>query len=585
MSSHLGVPSFIFTVISTFAGCTAVAAVIVLIFQLRISQRARQDARDTKVVGKWRPVLASHDVTGFLASGAMPSISLHRLVATNHEITPSLLEPRFLVHAGWANFLNSIGFSPEDDFPRAGCLTKCRRAMSYPAAQTAPSPFSTERATGLIEKRFPMRWNGDEFVCLCAVLGFEQNIKERTGQVFERTVFPLPALWFGRLGHLTLVKSPKGIVASFRARTYGRHALYGLVHHNQGKIRMSVKTRAYYSVLALPPVARREGQDPSPALYFGGTYSWEPPAPVDAIQRLEFEEEQIYNTNDADLLQIWRLDHNQFRFIRFHSFPPDRRLPNGTVSIAGFILGGEMLSEISASLLEITPDGYVFTAHQTLHSHLIKFFKHAYERPVRENLSTLVAEPCRNNDVDRRVRDGSEPHAKLRAALIAIDIFRNVFSDINALKSEMLALNDCQALAQLARMTRHLCGDQLRVENGREDERRRVDKLRWAMICSPNLVEDLSRGLRDRDLEDVCREGDGATIRTGLFTSTYFLPADHEPFTVSDGRMEGQTYNYSKREVLAAVIDFVFTATWVIGGIHSNICYEALSITGDVFMI
>ncbi|EWZ77464.1 hypothetical protein FOWG_18128 [Fusarium oxysporum f. sp. lycopersici MN25] len=134
-------------------------------------------------------------------------------------------------------------------------------------------------------------------------------------------------------------------------------------------------------------------------------------------------------------------------------------------------------------------------------------------------------------------------------------------------------------------MTRHLCGDQLRVENGREDERRRVDKLMWAMICSPNLVEDLSRGLRDRDLEDVCREGDGATIRTGLFTSTYFLPADHEPFTVSDGRMEGQTYNYSKREVLAAVIDFVFTATWVIGGIHSNICYEALSITGDVFMI
>jgi hypothetical protein len=384
-------------VANTVLTALSLIAIVALVYQLALIRSRIQKAKTNEAVGKWSKVVRSGDLSTLRGSGVVPFLSLRELVehGASYKLKPTRLRsgpdapkrsrmesildilkpsrprsgPDTVVLSGWANFLNSIGFEPED-------LSK------------SPA-FTKERISQLIEKRLPMRWTGSEFVCMCALLGFQQAAS-RGGYSFRMDVLPLPALWFSPLGYITLVDSPQpGIVASFRPRAYEHAALSKsrLDKFDPDGLcppKFSIKRRSYYTVHSLWVPNRDEHE----ALFFGGFYS---PNPIDSyidedtdkkdvtgkdtkgegakskdtskedqdredidkkgkgkdtdkkdadednaqkacaktsgcaeLIQLSLENDEIYSTVEADLIQAWGLDHSKFRLLRFNK--PERQM-------------------------------------------------------------------------------------------------------------------------------------------------------------------------------------------------------------------------------------------------------------------
>jgi hypothetical protein len=150
------------------------------------------------------------------------------------------------------------------------------------------------------------------------------------------------------------------------------------------------------------------------------------------------------------------------------------------------------------------------------------------------------------------------------------------------LKSSMLRVEDCRAVTRLVEDLRPLYTD--RDDAGGE-------QLRWALICCPSFVECLSEGLQGQGFEDILGLHDGAANVT-ISQDLQYLRTGFQSFNLYDGLRKNwpppssiPAHTFSRRDVLAALLDFVLTGSWIIGAVRNNICYEAMNVPENIFMI
>ncbi|KAK4232791.1 hypothetical protein C8A03DRAFT_19991, partial [Achaetomium macrosporum] len=491
MSSALSTTvSSVFTIIAGVASILALASLITLytfIKQLSIARKHMEEAKGRDMIGEWHNVAIRRDSCDDRLSAQVPFISLPGLVEHDSRLEPPLAPHRLLKNqhmSGWANFLDCLRFSP---------------ALIDSLAELRPCPVSTENTTSLIEKRLPMRWNGNEFVSLCAALGFQQETRNNRGGEYQFNILPLPALWFSPLGHFTIIKAKDGLVVSFRPRTYERPRLPRYQHPTLlpavgAPAKFCLRTRAFYAVNSLPTGPGNQDI----ALFFGGRRSWEI-KPIDATKekRLRIVEGEIYNTVEADLIQTWGLNHEHFSFLRFDDLPLNGAWPCEGLRIGKFVIpaeSGVLLRYIKSSLLELAPDGYVFTAHEKLTSHLDAIFNHAYGLETRECLSKLRTP----------ANTGCATMVLLNSALEAVHRLHTVYPTMNDLQAAALGVEDCKTITRLVQRLRQLY-------TSKDGNAARGRELRWALICRPDLVRHLSAELRNQSqrLDDMLNPGEG----------------------------------------------------------------------------
>jgi len=589
------------TIIGTVMTAFSLTALLVVFYQVRVSRKLMSRAKSEEMLGPWRRVAASNPVAWF--SATVPHISLPSLVKGANHFGPNFQYwSKRRGESGWVNFLGCMDLTPSG--------ARCEPALKF---------YSTEKAMDLVEKRLPMRWNGGEFVCLCALLGFQQQNSLNRGRKYQFSALPLPALWSGPLGHLTLTASVSGpgLVASFRLRGYDKPAILSYPDADHEALITDLRIRACYAVHGLP-----SGDDR--VLYFGGTRESEPKTMHSAstsqsngvvLTELTIEPQQIYNTNDADLIRLWGLEHDKFMFLRFNKYDTSKHTEQPEVRIANFMIRGEALRAMSNSLSQLSPDGYIFTAHINLTKNLIRIFKHAFLGPIRRILKDIA---------DFRNLKALSLKPVTNSALGAVSRLVDRYPRFEDLDEKNIGIRNSIVLALLVRDLRkgpplHGSTEGARDPSphipivGARDSTTR-GRLRWALICSPGLVErlgaELERARRTGGLQALLSPESNATAGTvtgGVFRLSderieghldeqtaeaappALEPQQNEGFSVHNGcedrPLSQPREDYTWLEVLDGLLDFVLTATWVTGGVMNNICYEALCVPENIFLI
>ena len=541
--------SIIGGVISVFT----LTSIIVLLAQISLERRNIEDAKHERVVGRWRSVLTMGDDFGIRPSASVPLISLPQLVAQEYKMAPScIISPQGnLALSGWANFLDILGVTP-DEFQ---CPSTRSQAKTF-----GQVGFATERTSELVERRLPMRWNASEFVCICSLLGFQHKAGVRDD--YDRTVLPLPTLWYGPPGKVILRESSAGITVSFRPNVFEKNMLPKVIHGSVKPVKFNLKNRAFQAVHALP-IGKEKG------LFFGGKDSYDEGVDSTHAKLLwEVEEDRIYWVVETDLLQSWGLDCKSIIFLKYRLIHQNA-VPSDVFPMGRFLAPRKILPLLKEALTNLIPDGYIFTANQSLAADVISLTQHSYE---------AGSELCKFyalvdwDDEFKPVTSFSRPYEKLRAALKALSVIYLRYPQLEALLPLTLTPGDCQTVAQLCGMLHEMLGGE---DSGKH--------LRWAMVCSPSLVQALVEGIHYAGLENVLKST--AVVEDELFSSQDLLgPKKYCVPNASEMDLVLR-FEYTGQQILAAVLSFTLTGIWLLTSTQNNVCYESLCIPESIFMI
>jgi hypothetical protein len=226
--------SWALAIIGAVASLITLLSVFVLVGQLSASRKSIEQAKRADVVGGFYRLVASEDGLGIQSTAVVPAVSVPDLVKADVEMSPSRLALPWKrpCQSGWANFLSPRVWPPL--LSTEGWAFACGFHGIFHRADHASHPATSP---------YEMEW--ERFVNMCALLGFQQN--EDVGAGFSRTVFSLPAYWYGPVGCLIPRETPSGIVATFRPTTQKRHIISDNIRI-QGEtptIKINLRRRAY----------------------------------------------------------------------------------------------------------------------------------------------------------------------------------------------------------------------------------------------------------------------------------------------------------------------------------------------------